>query len=305
MESLNRYQYPTVISTKGTTLLTTPEYLDLLGNGLYIVQVSLPSMDDSIKKLEPGAPPPAERLRALETLANKGIYTVCRIQPMIPNSPIEDKLPEFIRTLASVGVKHVVVEAFKMQMRNMAHTQMIKEIYPHTWQEYAYQGTQNYGFEAMLPSWRKYQYIKVAAEVCHAKGLTLGAADNDMRLFGDKICCCGVDGVAGFDNWWKYQASTAAFIAKEKGTVTLADMTMYWVGDDAEINEQEGVFRDYCKARGLRTTAKNAVDYNWQYGGELSPGNICGLKKTGQLEYTYTDPAPLLEKNQVKQFTML
>lgn len=119
MNYLNWYQYPVAISTKGTTIMTNPEYLQLLKEGKYAVQVTLlGSNNDLIKRLEPNAPSATKRLEALAKLADAGIWTAVRIQPVIPNTELEKNLPEFVRELASVGVKHVLSEGYKVPIRS-------------------------------------------------------------------------------------------------------------------------------------------------------------------------------------------
>jgi len=80
------------------------------------------------------------------------------------------------------------------------------------------------GFELHLPSWRKWKYTKILLQICHENGMTYGAADNDLRDMGDVICCCGIDNLPGFENFWRYQASQAAQLAKQNGYVTITDM---------------------------------------------------------------------------------
>lgn len=304
MEILNWYDYPTVISTKGTDVITKPEYIKLLKDGKYIVQFTIIGMEDSvIKQIEPGVPLASKRIEAIETLASAGIHVVVRMQPVFPGTILEKQLPEFISAVAKRGAKHFITEGYKVQVRNKEWKNQLNILFPELLKEYVINNDQ-FGFETLLPSWRKLKYVEVASKACHENGLTYGAADNDMRLFGDMVCCCGTDNVKGFENTWKYQASQAGFIAKEKGEVSLKDMEQFWDGGNYEIAEQAGAMRDYANNNKLRTTPKFCVEYHWKNGGDCSPGNLVGMKPyvfNEQVVWKYTEQLDKLKGIDIKQ----
>lgn len=342
MNHLNWYHYPVAISTKGTTLLTSDEYFQLLKEGNYAVQVTLIGNDEAkIKQIEPGAPTVTERLLALEKIAEAGIWTAVRIQPVFVGTDFERNLPEFIEQLSNVGVKHVLAEGYKVPMRSEEWMKEIWTMFPEMADEFKAYNSKYFGFEKLLPSWRKWKYIKVIRDACHENGMTFGAADNDMRDFGDTICCCGLDNIPGFENFWRYQASQAVWIAKEKGVVTLDDMQQFWSGGNDSmdsgnvLNEemyqeiygykkghapknnkkdsggllgiQDGEMRREARATGTRYTAKYCVDWIWNDGGECSPEGIYSLTKAQDGEniiYRYKDPIPSLEASDIRQASM-
>lgn len=313
MELLSWYEYPTVISTKGivlTDLADDPEYLKLLKEGKYLVQISLiTDNDEFIGRIEPGTPSAARRMETLAKLADAGIYTAVRIQPVIPNSIVERGIPEFVEKLSKIGVKHVIAEAYKVPIRANKEVQEIWELCPETPREYyQYNDVKSAGFELLLPTWRKWQYVKVLIKACHENGITYGAADNDLRDMGDTVCCCGTDNVPGFENNWKYEAGHAAKIAKEKGYVHLKDMQQFWHGEKA-FSIHNDVLRHQSKAEtGMaKVTPKYAVDEMWLKGGEMSPECIFSMRKSqrdGVLVYERIDPVPLLEAQQIEQHRM-
>jgi len=308
MEYLSWYKYPVLISTKGI-MLAEPEYLALLKEGNYAVGVSLITDNDNwLKQLEPGAPLASERMRMLETLANNGIWTAVRIQPVIPNTIIEQEMPRFIERLAKIGVKHVLCEGYKVPVRAEKNTKRIWEICPEAWKEYQYNDVRVEGFELLMPAWRKWKYTKAALEACHANGMTYGAADNDLRDTGDAICCCGCDYIPGFENFWRYQASQAAAIAKQKGFVALEDMQPYaWGTKGFSVHNDLIRLSHKAKFGNIQATPKYAIDYMWNKGGAMSPEGIYSMKratKEGKLVYEWTDPALTWETSQVAQPTM-
>lgn len=209
LDILNWYQYPTVVSTKGK-LVIDPEYLDRLKDGKYAVQISLISDDDKLMKaIEPGAPSATERLNMLEVLAKNGIWTACRIQPLIPASPIEDGLERLISKLAGVGVKHVVIEAYKIPMHIPKENRKRIDIAcgSKVEQEYIACGGSLNNMEILLPNWRIWQFLEPARDWIHKYGMQFGAGDNAFRDTGDVKCCCGIDNVPGFENYWQYHTA--------------------------------------------------------------------------------------------------
>jgi len=306
LETLSWYNYPTVISTKGT-ICVQPEYMELLKKGNYAFQISLISDDeDFIKRIEPGAPSVKERLELLEKLANWGIWTAVRIQPLIPSSIVEQKIPEFIEKLSKIGVKHVLAEGYKVPVRSEKGVKFIWELCPDAVKEYQYNDVKSEGFELLLPTWRKWQYTKVLIQACHEYGMTYGAADNDLRDMGDTICCCGIDNVPGFENFWKYQASQAAEIAKEKGFVELEDLQQFWHGEKSFSIHNDFLRLQRKAETGMsKVTPKYAIDEMWDRRDKsMSPECIFSMKagqRDGRFVYERINPIPVLEAKNVRQ----
>jgi hypothetical protein len=274
-------------------------------------------------------------------MVDAGIPVIVRIQPLVPNTVVEHKLGEFITRLGKLGVKHVLTEGYKVQARQNDWKNEIWQIFPEAINEYQAADIKFEGFELLLSSARKYKYVSIAKQAAHEAGMTYGAADNDMRIFGDTICCCGLDNVPGFENFWRYQVSQAAFIAKEKGFVTLDDMQQFWNGSEQSMDSgnilnndmyqelygypkgkakernndnsglvaiQAGKMRNEARSGAVRYTAKYCVDWMWNNGGACSPENIVGIKKDnvdGKVAYRWQDPTKSLERNStVQQFSL-
>ncbi len=308
MEYLSWYNYPVIISTKGV-LLRESNYLKLLKDGNYAVQVSLiTDNNEIISNIEPGAPSASDRLNMLSELANSDIWTAVRIQPMIPTKRLEDNLPNYISKLSKAGVKHILVEAYKVQVRNNIGVNKIWQMFPDAINEYKYNDTDIAGFEMLLPSWRKWQYVKLIRDLCHQYHMTFGAADNDMRDLGDTVCCCGIDNLKGFENFWKYQASQAAQIAKQKGYVSLNDMQQFWHGTKGLGWNNDRIRESHRRiANTVVCTPKYAIDFMWKEGGPQSPECIASMKRDNidsDIVYRYKNSIPTFESKQTTQITM-
>ena len=91
--------------------------IDLLKKVPSMVSLTVTTDDDRIAKLiEPNAPSPTERLRATKILIDKGIPTSVRTDPIIPT--INDSPENLIKTLASIGVKHITASTYKVKLDN-------------------------------------------------------------------------------------------------------------------------------------------------------------------------------------------
>lgn len=87
LKILKYYNYPNVIFTR-SDLVGHDDYIKLLDPKLTAVQFSMSSVNDTlIKKIEPGAPSAKRRLTALKKLADAGLWTTVRINPLFPIYP--------------------------------------------------------------------------------------------------------------------------------------------------------------------------------------------------------------------------
>ncbi|NBX76672.1 MAG: hypothetical protein EBQ92_08965 [Proteobacteria bacterium] len=87
LKILKFYRYPYIIFTR-SDLVAEPEYIELLDSKLASVQMSVSSINNNLTKvIEPGAPEPMKRLKALETLSRAGFWTTVRINPLFPIYP--------------------------------------------------------------------------------------------------------------------------------------------------------------------------------------------------------------------------
>jgi DNA repair photolyase len=90
---------------------------DVLSRVPCTVALTITTDDENKAKLmEPNAPSPTERLKAIETLTRKGIPVSVRVDPIIPF--VNDNPEKLIATLAGMGVKHVTTSTYKVKPDN-------------------------------------------------------------------------------------------------------------------------------------------------------------------------------------------
>ena len=106
------YGFKVLIITKGS--LVTRD-LDLIRRGEVTVSVTVTTLDEGLSKLlEPGAPPPSERIEALRKLSRGEVPVSARVDPVIPSLNDEPReLEELVGRLADAGVSHVVTSTYK------------------------------------------------------------------------------------------------------------------------------------------------------------------------------------------------
>ena len=102
LEILAQNNWPVVVQTRSPLVLRD---LDILKEGSdFEVGLSIPTADDSIRKLfEPNAPPIDSRVRALDQMHQAGIRTYVMIAPMLPGA-------EGLAEILAGKVDHVIID---------------------------------------------------------------------------------------------------------------------------------------------------------------------------------------------------
>lgn len=114
LKILSKHNCRIQIITKSTTVLRDA---DLLSKVPSTVAMTITTENNSIAGIiEPGAPLPSERLKAVEALIKKGVSVSVRIDPIIPF--VNDDPAPLIACLARIGVKHVTSSTYKVKRDN-------------------------------------------------------------------------------------------------------------------------------------------------------------------------------------------
>jgi DNA repair photolyase len=118
LEILVRHGVKVLITTKSDIVVRD---LDLLLKTPSAVMITITTIDDSLaKKLEPGAPPPSRRIKALERLSSRGLPVGVRIDPIIPGLNDDPyMIRELIDAIRDAGAKHVVTSTYKARWDNL------------------------------------------------------------------------------------------------------------------------------------------------------------------------------------------
>jgi len=284
LKLLKKYNYPVIISTK-CSLICEPEYFEVINDYKNCgIQVSL--IDDrqevmAILEGGVGAESVAERLRIFATYKHK--WTACRIQPFIIELT-DAIIPRFILTLSLLKVNHVMVEGLKFMSGNpQANTIISKAFKQITGEDFDLQahykslGAHQSGTDLELPTWRKKQYIDLIKPLLDKYGMTLGAADNDLRSLGNNPCCCGNADMPGIKDVCKHNIGFAIQRAKDKGvpiTYSLIENDWFWSGDFRMVMSIEKLKAKYGQDATYETANRPIKDLfmrQWLTQGKNSP----------------------------------
>jgi len=148
---------------------------------------------------------------------------------MIPK--VNDEETNMLGHLADAGCRHVIIEYYKSpaDAEDTVITGFKNACRYDVVQFYMDRGAQWKGMDLEVPAPAKYHTITRWAEETQAHGMTFGAADNDLRYLGDSPCCCGVEGLRGFENWYRHQNSVAVMRAlSQRSSISYSLISGEW-----------------------------------------------------------------------------
>ncbi|WP_135547831.1 SPL family radical SAM protein [Paenibacillus cymbidii] len=172
LELIARHRFPVHITTKSNLILRDVDVLEELNRVYASVAFTITTADDELAaRIEPYAPSPTDRFKALGVLSALGITTSITMMPILPF--LEDD-PANVRAIvdkaAAYGVRHIVA-AFGMTLRDRQrdyYFRKLDELFPGTREKYERRFGEAYQARAN-------QYAKLAAafhEACRRHGIS-------------------------------------------------------------------------------------------------------------------------------------
>jgi DNA repair photolyase len=278
---LATYKYPTVISTKNS-LVAEDDYLELLSDGRFMVQFSISSLDDELmRRIDIGTSSPTDRVRALRRLAEAGIPTSCRIQPILPS--LERDACEIVPAVAEAGAGHVGAEHLKLPIESSWRgTEMLAAALGASTLDAYKESGRRVGREWVLPIERRIDTILQIRDAVHSRGMTFGAADNDLLPISDGDCCCsGADFVDGFSEYFalNYAEAVRRASSSEHMSFKVLNDTWYPTMTMARfMNSRSRIIEPGGVGGGIREYVKR--NWNGSPNG-ASPLSFRGVQATG------------------------
>ncbi|WP_338016341.1 radical SAM protein [Rhodovulum sulfidophilum] len=189
LKILAEYDYPTIISTKGT-ILASDEYLSVVARGNFYVRISVAAVGSELTSaLEPGVPSVSDRMKCAKIMAARGVPVSLRLQPIIPE--FEKDAERLIVDAADHGFKHVSAEYLKLPVETAAHNfAKLQQTLPGISKFYAEQNATRVGREFILPTTFKKSRLIILKEFAEKQGLVFGFAENELLLQNDFSACC-------------------------------------------------------------------------------------------------------------------
>jgi len=115
LKLLSEYDFKVLLVTKSDIFLRD---LDIISSNNIALTVTITTDNDELAKIiEPGAPAPSKRILAVEQLISKGIPTMVRVDPIIPE--LNEDVESLIKQLAEAGVKYITSSTFKARQDSL------------------------------------------------------------------------------------------------------------------------------------------------------------------------------------------
>ncbi len=114
---MKMYKFPVLILTKSDLVMRDADVLSRMKS---VISITLTTLNENLwKKLEPMAPSPERRLKAIEYLKSKEIKIAVRIDPIIPTiNDSEGEIKLIVKELASIGVDQIITSTYKAKRDN-------------------------------------------------------------------------------------------------------------------------------------------------------------------------------------------
>jgi DNA repair photolyase len=161
--------------------------IDLLRNVPSMVSLTITTDNYNIAKLiEPHAPSPSERLKAVKILIQKEIPTSVRVDPIIPF--VNDNPESLIKALASIGVKHVTGSTYKVKLDNW---QRISKAMPKTAEKLKslyFEKGEKTGRYIYLSKDLRFKLMKTIGAMAERYGMKFGTCRENLNHLNTAVC---------------------------------------------------------------------------------------------------------------------
>jgi DNA repair photolyase len=282
LQFLADYEIPTILSTKNTDVLSHDKTLKILERMKNIaIQVSFSSSNEKISSLiEPNSPTPLKRLDALKIISSLGKNPIIRLQPLLP-SQIKENVENLIPLAASNGVKHVVVEFLKLPVEKNI-SKMGPFFNAIGWDGYEFYRAKEaklVGREWLLPLEYKWESLQPLISAIRRNSMTYGSADYGLNHLGDTGCCCGIDNIDGFSNWFRGNISNIIREAPT-GFITINNLEKYWYPDSSI----KRIINSHSRRNGANEVKDYLID-KWNKPGSINaPDEHLGITWKGDYD---------------------
>ena len=131
LEVIAQYRYPVHITTKSNLILRDIDVLEEINKIYASVSFTLTTCEEELAaKIEPNAPRPSERLKAMGILSQIGIIICVNMMPILPL--IEDdkeNILQIVKMAKEYGAKHIV-PGFGVTLRGQAEGILLSKTGP-------------------------------------------------------------------------------------------------------------------------------------------------------------------------------
>ncbi len=184
LEVLSQHDCKIQIITKSNLVIRD---IDLLRKIPSMVSMTITTDDDNMAKLiEPHAPPPSERLKTIESLIEKGIPTSVRIDPLIPF--INDNPENLVKTLASMGIKHITSSTYKIKQDNWQRLSITLPKTAEKLKPLYFENGEKIGRYVYLPRDLRLKLMKTVGVLAERHGMRFGTCREGLSHLNTATC---------------------------------------------------------------------------------------------------------------------
>ncbi|HDI01157.1 MAG TPA: radical SAM protein [Candidatus Bathyarchaeota archaeon] len=188
LQVLIKHSFPILVVTKSNLVVRDA---DVLARGQVVVSITITTLDRELaRRLEPGAPSPSERLKALERLSELGIPTTARVDPILPglNDDLAS-LEELIGAIAEAGAKQVTSSTFKPVRGTFRLMRELDEgLYEVVRPAYLAEGAKWISGYLYLPAKRRYELMQTVRGLAISEGLEFAVCREGFTELNTTIC---------------------------------------------------------------------------------------------------------------------
>jgi DNA repair photolyase len=160
---------------------------DLLQKAPSMVAMTITTEDESIAGIiEANAPSPSRRLKAMEYLVTRGIPTAARIDPIIPF--VNDNPDKLVKTLASIGVKHVTSSTYKLKPDNWKRLSMVLPRIAQKLKPLYFEKGERVGGYTFLPRDLRLKLMKEIRCLAERNGMKFGTCREGLSHLNTATC---------------------------------------------------------------------------------------------------------------------
>ena len=165
--------------------------IDLLKEAYAAASITITTLNDGLaSKLEPSAPTPSNRLRAIQQLNVAGVSCSARIDPIIPGiNSDRAQLESLIKELDEAGVKHITASTYKAKPDNYrrltrafpSHERSLRRLY--------WELGERHGGVRYLHSDLRLELIKTVKQIAEARGIRFASCREGLSHYNSSVSC--------------------------------------------------------------------------------------------------------------------
>ena len=166
------FRFPVHVITKSDLVLRDADVLQQISQTYAAVSFTITTTDDALgKQVEPGAPPPSARFRALAHLAGRGLYAGVILMPVLPYLQDDaENVRAIVRQAADCGAQYIIA-SFGVTLRDRQRAYFYAQLdrrFPGVKQQYI----RSFGRQYFAPARQIERLTAVFQEACAQLGIS-------------------------------------------------------------------------------------------------------------------------------------